>query len=195
MNTLEIDTAPLASKQNLQQACAEAKATLRAWAAVPQERKLTGCIAQFKYLQSPVAKEHRRLGGLEGIHMAFIMANLDANNDGTVGEKEYQAFIAQGNEMVEGAKGLCLNNGVLSTLLISIMYPLVSSPQQISDETLNFFCGESSCETGVVYGLEAVTQLLLGACLLLAVISLYVALRVYTGTEELAMFDAVLASC
>ena len=119
MNTLEIDTAPLASKQNLQQACAEAKATLRAWAAVPQERKLTGCIAQFKYLQSPVAKEHRRLGGLEGIHMAFIMANLDANNDGTVGEKEYQAFIAQGNEMVEGAKGLCLNNGVLSTLLVA----------------------------------------------------------------------------
>lgn len=83
-------------------------------------------------------------GGLEGIGSLIRLASLDKDGSGTIEATELEELNDRGKQLVDQNLGLALNAGVISALLISILFPYGMEPIEITSEALDFFGGNSA---------------------------------------------------
>lgn len=127
-------------------------------------------------------------GGHEQWASDIMLSALDADNDGEVGDSELQSFVEMGERIVDANQSFALNAGVVSALLLSVLYPVAfSSATQIRDVTWTAPSIESDTALQppptngpALFTLQTLSFLLLHTAIALAFTLLAVSARIYT---------------
>jgi len=64
------------------------------------------------------------LGGCERASTMLVLASLDTDGDGNLTQSEHDRYLAVGAQLVESTKNFHLNTGVVSALVLSVVFGL-----------------------------------------------------------------------
>lgn len=88
------------------------------------------------------AASHVKLGGPEGVAFRIRTAIMDADSDGIVSAKEFEAAKDASGKAVDAACQMYLNGSVIATLVISVLVPVMLEPVEVHPSTEEYFSEE-----------------------------------------------------
>lgn len=115
-----------------------------------------------------------KYGGQEGRAIKFAIASLDRNNDGELSSEELERLDDRIDKIVEKALSMLLNAGVVSALILSMVFNWTFSDLSHAQESIDFF-GEKCCYVFHVFFIVFVNLAVFGSFVLI-----YVTVRMYT---------------
>ena len=103
-----------------------------------------------------VASFKRSIGMNEGLCQALQLAALDEDGDGKLNETEVERYYVEGQKMVDTCLNTFLNQGVVSALMLSIVFPLA-----VEEHRLTIDWDGSYGDSTVVFALNLVAYVAL----------------------------------
>ena len=79
------------------------------------------------------------LGGLEGYGTLLRLAAMDKDGSMEIEDAEVKQAEAAAEKLVDQTLNVSLNGGVISALLLSMVFPYTLEPIAVADEAVNFF--------------------------------------------------------
>ena len=81
-----------------------------------------------------ISKAMDKFGRNEGLYTIMRLAALDANGDGVISDEEMTKFDELGKAVVDGYLGYCTSDGIVSALVLSILWaiPLDNKPEGLA---------------------------------------------------------------
>ncbi len=83
-----------------------------------------------------IVKQHFALGGAEGVAMILTILGIDKDNSGSISTEEREALSTK---MSGDILNMLINMGVMGALALSIIYPFVIAPIEVSERARQFW--------------------------------------------------------
>lgn len=95
--------------------------------------------------QNSLKAADEMIGGQEGRAIKYSIAALDSDGDGDLSAEELEKLDEQIEGNIEKTLNLLLNAGVVSALILSMVFGWTFSPLSFTQDSLDFF-GQSVCD-------------------------------------------------
>ena len=119
-------------------------------------------------------KDLAEVGGMEAFAAHMTVAAMDKNRNGQLDSAELQAFEEATSKMVDRTIQMCLNSGVVSALLLSILYPFAFESIEASDDSRSFFGHNDTIITALIVINDLLLLLMIAANLMHIMASVYI---------------------